>query len=171
MQPDDLKAARGEMGMTQGNLAEALGLTPQFIGMMERGEKPIERRTALAVRQLYNSTTPLYGEREEELQPGDVPLADAMIVWEHDNSDVRPRIKVVGPGQDDRRYAASYGACNADWKYADAVGQLLRLLSRIPEWTLLEGIPPREVHDALWVIPEYRAAVAYQFAIDKERDD
>lgn len=49
MQPSDLRDTRRTMGLTQGELAERLGLTPQFIGMMERGEKAIEPRTALAV--------------------------------------------------------------------------------------------------------------------------
>lgn len=40
------------MNLRQAALADALGLTPQFIGMMERGEKPIEPRTALSVRYL-----------------------------------------------------------------------------------------------------------------------
>lgn len=52
MQPNDLKAARKAMGLTQADLAGLLGLTPQFIGMMERGEKAIEPRTVLAVRYL-----------------------------------------------------------------------------------------------------------------------
>ena len=38
--------------MTQGELAEALGLTTTFIGLMERGVKGIEKRTELAVRYL-----------------------------------------------------------------------------------------------------------------------
>lgn len=37
MQPSDLRAARKAMGLTQAELAEQLGLTQQFIGMMERG--------------------------------------------------------------------------------------------------------------------------------------
>jgi transcriptional regulator with XRE-family HTH domain len=52
MQAEQLSALREAMKMTQGELAEALGLTSQFIGMMERGEKPIEKRTGLAVRYL-----------------------------------------------------------------------------------------------------------------------
>lgn len=49
MQPTDLRAARKAMGLTQAELADQLGLTMQFIGMMERGDKAIERRTELAV--------------------------------------------------------------------------------------------------------------------------
>lgn len=50
MQPDELRSARREMGWTQAQMAEALGLSSNFVAMMERGEKAIERRTELAVR-------------------------------------------------------------------------------------------------------------------------
>lgn len=167
MQPLELKAARQELGMTQQELAEALGLTPQFIGMMERGEKPIEQRTALAVRQIYNVETRLYGNDDPGEREGDIPLRDAMIIWDKELS---PPLKVVANGSDDDdRYSSSYGACNADWSHADDVGRLLRLFSRIPEWTVLDGISPREVHDALWVIPEYRRAVAKEFMLGMDR--
>lgn len=49
---DKLKAARAEMGLTQAGLADKVGLTGTFIGMMERDDKPIEPRTDLAVRYL-----------------------------------------------------------------------------------------------------------------------
>lgn len=49
MQPDDLKRLRKDAGLTQGELAELTGFSHGFIGEMERGEKPIERRTVLAV--------------------------------------------------------------------------------------------------------------------------
>ncbi|MEH3107136.1 MAG: helix-turn-helix transcriptional regulator [Sphingomonas fennica] len=49
MQGSDLRAIRKAAGLTQGQLADAVGLTLGFIGEMERGEKPVERRTALAV--------------------------------------------------------------------------------------------------------------------------
>lgn len=149
--------------MSQHELAEALGLTPQFIGMMERGEKAIEPRTVLAVRQIYNERTPLYDTIERPARDGDVPISDAMIIWDEEMS---PRLKVVANGSgDDDRYSSSYGACNSDWAHADDVGRLLRLFSRMPEWTVLDGIPAREVHDALWVIPEYRRAVALEFTL------
>lgn len=49
MQGHELKALRKAMDLRQIALAEALGITPQFVGMMERGEKAIEPRTALSV--------------------------------------------------------------------------------------------------------------------------
>jgi len=52
MQPDELKALRKALGWRQGKLDAALGLSPGYVGKMERGQKPIEKRTALAVRYL-----------------------------------------------------------------------------------------------------------------------
>lgn len=52
MQGEELRERRKAMRLTQADLAAALSLTQTFIGMMERGEKPIEIRTALAVKYL-----------------------------------------------------------------------------------------------------------------------
>lgn len=49
MDRTQLKAARLRLGMTQAGVADALGVTSTFISMMERGDRPIERRTALAM--------------------------------------------------------------------------------------------------------------------------
>jgi transcriptional regulator with XRE-family HTH domain len=43
-----LRAIRKALRMTQVEFAEAMGVTSTFVGMMERGDKPIERRTELA---------------------------------------------------------------------------------------------------------------------------
>lgn len=64
MQADDLKALRRNLGMTQAELAAELGLSMNFVSMMERGEKPIERRTELAVRYLAMIATEHLGEGE-----------------------------------------------------------------------------------------------------------
>lgn len=53
MTGDELRALRKQMNLRQAPLAEALGLTPQFIGMMERNVKAVEPRTAMAVRYLF----------------------------------------------------------------------------------------------------------------------
>ena len=62
MQGTELRDIRKQMEMTQAELAEALDLSQPFIGMMERGEKPIEKRTELAVRYLL-------GERKAQGKP------------------------------------------------------------------------------------------------------
>lgn len=45
MQGDELKAVRTKLGMTQDAFAEAMGMTRVFIGMMERGDRPISPET------------------------------------------------------------------------------------------------------------------------------
>lgn len=49
MTSQELRHARRKLGLTQQQLADKLGLTRVFIGMMERGERAIEKRTALSV--------------------------------------------------------------------------------------------------------------------------
>lgn len=60
MQGQELRALRKSMGMTQGQLAAALGFSQGFIGEMERDEKAIEPRTVLALRGLR-------AERDEDV--------------------------------------------------------------------------------------------------------
>lgn len=52
MQGEELKALRKATGMTQADFGTAMGLSRVSIGLMERGEAPIERRTILAARYL-----------------------------------------------------------------------------------------------------------------------
>lgn len=169
MQGDDLQNIRRELGWTQQVMAAELGLTPQFIGMMERGEKPIEVRTELAVKQLFNANSPLYDRMARPAYEDDVPLDRAQIIWDTDVEGIPPVRVIDVAGKDDRRYDASYGACNAEWHRADDVGRLLRLFSRFQELTALHGIDPQEVHKAFWVIPEYRFATAYDFVLRAEQ--
>jgi DNA-binding XRE family transcriptional regulator len=48
----ELKKARSRLNMTQGELAEALGLARNSIVRMENGSQPILRTTELAVKYL-----------------------------------------------------------------------------------------------------------------------
>lgn len=50
MQGEELKALRKAAGMSQSELADAIGMARETIGVMERGQSPIELRTELAVR-------------------------------------------------------------------------------------------------------------------------
>jgi len=52
MQPDELKEIRKAMGLSQQDFAVALGVSRVLVGQMERGQAPIERRTALAAQYL-----------------------------------------------------------------------------------------------------------------------
>ena len=52
MTNNELKEARHKLCLTQSELACAIDMSRVMIGLMERGEKPIERRTELAIRYL-----------------------------------------------------------------------------------------------------------------------
>lgn len=49
MQPDELRAIRKAANLSQGELADEIGMARETISAMERGSAPIERRTELAV--------------------------------------------------------------------------------------------------------------------------
>jgi DNA-binding XRE family transcriptional regulator len=50
MQPEELRTLRRQIGASQAELGDAIGLSRVTIGLMERGDAPIEKRTELAVR-------------------------------------------------------------------------------------------------------------------------
>jgi transcriptional regulator with XRE-family HTH domain len=52
MTPAELEQARRALGLKQRELGDALDMTREHVGRMERGELPIHRTTALAVRYL-----------------------------------------------------------------------------------------------------------------------
>lgn len=52
MQADDMRILRKEIGWSQQELADELGMSRKSIVEMEGGKAPIERRTELAVRML-----------------------------------------------------------------------------------------------------------------------
>ena len=49
MKGKELKEARQKLGLSQSALAYAIGMSRVMIGLMERGDKPIEKRTELAI--------------------------------------------------------------------------------------------------------------------------
>ncbi|KKW93974.1 helix-turn-helix domain-containing protein [Sphingobium chungbukense] len=153
----DLKKIRSALGLNQQSMADALGLTATFIGLMERGERPIEARTARAAKQLLNERAPIYGWRGDlPTFDDDVAIADAVIYWEPLRAGLPP-VKVAARG--DQPYDCSFGADSGDWSTFDTTGRLLRLFVRFHELTVVHGIPSVDVHSAFLRVPEYRAAV------------
>lgn len=49
MQGSEIRARRKAAGMTQAELADAIGMSRVTVGLMERDQAPIELRTWLAV--------------------------------------------------------------------------------------------------------------------------
>lgn len=58
MTGEELRGIRKTLGWTLERMGDEIGLSKAFVGMMERGEKPIERRTELAARYLAITTKP-----------------------------------------------------------------------------------------------------------------
>lgn len=69
MTPTQLKAARKRLGLSQTTLADELGISRSGVQKMELGQRPIERRTVLAVMYLEN----LNRQREEQNGEAEVP--------------------------------------------------------------------------------------------------
>jgi DNA-binding XRE family transcriptional regulator len=61
MQPEELKALRMNAGLSQAELGELIGMSRVTVGLMERGEARIEKRTELAVRYVVEV---LFGEKD-----------------------------------------------------------------------------------------------------------
>lgn len=159
MEGSEFREFRRELRLTQGEVADALGLSQGYIGEMERGEKPIEKRTELAFQHLRNSTVlrQMNGSHVAAPLPGDVPLADVQLLWTDDTS-MRPMAKVLSyrSGRDDRRYGMSFGASNAQWDVVDNTTRLHMLLAHFVQLTIGDKVPAEDVHAAFSVIPEYR---------------
>ena len=56
MTPKQFKAARSTLGLTQKQMAEALGLTIRQITRLEAGETPVHKQTELAVKYLMQKS-------------------------------------------------------------------------------------------------------------------
>jgi DNA-binding XRE family transcriptional regulator len=72
----EMRQIRKDAGLTQAELAEAIGMARETVGAMERGSVPVERRTALAIRHVT-----MRAEVQAEDRPDDdaVRLATALI--------------------------------------------------------------------------------------------
>jgi transcriptional regulator with XRE-family HTH domain len=76
MQGDELRAIRKGLGMSQATFAKALGLSEAFIGMMERGVKDIEPRTAFGAQLLLRNQFHPWGNWRLDLKEGKLAYVD-----------------------------------------------------------------------------------------------
>ena len=66
--PEQFRSIRKNLGLTQADLAEQLGLSTTWIGRMESGTAEIERRTELAL--LYLQTKAALSQLPPGMLPG-----------------------------------------------------------------------------------------------------
>ena len=88
----------------------------------------------------------------------DIPLSEAMLCW----STGGPARIVEHPDErglsDD--YEKTAGACYAYWRGQSRERMQLQLLVDAWHAAAFNGVPVRELHQALLVIPEYRSMLA-----------
>jgi len=97
----------------------------------------------------------------------DYPLGKTQIIWDApDDPDLPPAALVQIPGEDDRRYIASWGACNSDFKEADDDEKLVMLLRQFIHMTVNYDINAKELHEVFMQIPEYRRDLAENGIVD-----
>lgn len=103
----------------------------------------------------------------------DIPLREVQIIWDYtgDEPDAPSLLVMAHPEEngrdrfgtaDNHDYSSSWGACNADFLYADDEEQLLMLFEKFSELCTFEGLNPQVVHEAFCVIPEYRLSLIWR---------
>jgi transcriptional regulator with XRE-family HTH domain len=91
LQASDIKALRESAGMTREQLAEEIGIGYRYLGELERGEKPIDEKKALAIQHV---TSPVRFWAEAKLAPDLMEMAHRLI--KHLADDNTGGGKVVG---------------------------------------------------------------------------
>lgn len=102
----------------------------------------------------------------------DVPLKDAMLLWNNGLNGGRPAFAVRPRGHDDYyKYDGQVGACFANWHKFDETGRKLQLM--IDAWHIVAfyDVPVGMVREGLLVIPEYRAMLAEDCLPERFRDE
>lgn len=91
----------------------------------------------------------------------DVPLANAMLLWNSGLNGGTPACVVRPLGHDDYyKYGSSVGACFTDFRKLDARGQKLQIMIDAWHVAAFYAVPVEVVHQAMLVIPEYRSMLA-----------
>ena len=64
-----LRQARDELGLKQKDMAKELGISAQYLGMMERGDQPLSEPLAMKMQELYGFSAEwiLFGKGERKI--------------------------------------------------------------------------------------------------------
>lgn len=91
----------------------------------------------------------------------DIPLADAVLLWNSGFDGAQPAFIVRPLGHDDHyAYDSQVGACFANWQAMDDQRRRLQLM--VDAWHIVAfyEVPVEMVKSGLLVIPEYRDMLA-----------
>lgn len=86
-----------------------------------------------------------------------IPIEKAMILW--NSKSEGGGIKVVEHPETNREFRhlhKSGGACYSYWRKMTTEQLKNRLMVEAWDIAVRDGLDPREIHDALMVVPEYR---------------
>lgn len=101
--------------------------------------------------------------------PGEIPIADAMLVWTRgERVGVVPHPDTMGLSD---QFQSSVGACFAYWRGLDARGQKLQLMIEAWHVAAFYDIPAHALHEAMLCIPEYREMLASDCLPDRFRHE
>jgi hypothetical protein len=94
----------------------------------------------------------------------DIPLSEALLLWNSGLNGGEPAFAVRPLGHDDYyRYQSQVGACFASWRdKADQPGPALLAQAMVELWHIAAfyAVPIELIHQGMLVVPEYRAALA-----------
>ena len=91
----------------------------------------------------------------------DIPIAEAILLWNSGLSGGTPAFAVRPLGHEDYyKYDSQVGACFTSWRAKDVNGQKLQLM--IDAWHIVafDEVPVQMVRGGLLAIPEYRDMLA-----------
>lgn len=95
--------------------------------------------------------------KTQALNVGDIPLKNAMILWNLLPPLGDGKVKVVWHmKEDDEGFQKSWGACCAGWTEGGRERTELLLLQLLWEIAVDDELDVKEIHNAMRVIPEYR---------------
>lgn len=91
----------------------------------------------------------------------DIPLKDALLLWNSGLNGGRPAFVVRPLGHDDYYdYDYQAGACMRSWHASDPEGRKLKFLVQIWHITAFYAVPADIMKEEMLRIPEYRAMLA-----------
>lgn len=99
----------------------------------------------------------------------DIPLKDAMLCFnsvhtrEHNEKwakIIRHPARYNGHDWEDEPYSITVGACFSYWGKRDDIGRKIQLLIEAWHAAVFHGVPVKELHEAMLIVPEYRSMLA-----------
>lgn len=129
----------------------------------DRGARP---RSAASTRSDESATPTVQADEKtnengKKTMTNDVPLSNALLLWNSGINGGTPAFVVRPLGHDDYyEYDYSGGACHASWRKSTPTAMAARLMIDVWHITAFYGVPAELMKAELLRIPEYREMLA-----------